>query len=117
MPPTRRTLPIAGLTGDSDCNANCSVLVPALDVPNIKVDPRSPPVAGCIVARPRASDGTDACEDDWMIGTGLRVMMVSPVVRIGALWMGRVSTESKITLAARTGFGGSDVSVTRTVTG
>src|SRR5207248_2438888 len=71
--------------------------------------------AGCIVARPRASDGTDACEDDWMIGTGLRVMMVSPVVRIGALWMGRVSTESKITLAARTGFGGSDESVMRTV--
>jgi hypothetical protein len=44
-------------------------------------------------------------------------MMVSPVVSIGALRLGRVTMDSKITLAALTGFGGVDESVTRTITG
>jgi len=44
-------------------------------------------------------------------------MTVSPVVSIGALRLGRVTMDSKITSTARTGFGGVDESVTRTVTG
>ena len=70
-----------------------------------------------MVAKPFASDVTDACDIPRIIGIGLVVMFVSPPDTIGALSVVRPSKDWNTTLVPSTGFAGIDVSVTRTETG
>ena len=88
-----------------------------MTVPRIAKAPWNPPVEGCMLARPFASEVTEACDVARMIGIGFRVMFVSPPDTIGTSLLVRPSSAWNITATPRTASGGDDESITRTVTG
>ncbi len=70
-----------------------------------------------MVARPFASEVTEACDIPRMMGIGSLVIVVSPPVTMGASLLVRPSSDWNSTPAPCTGLAGTDASVIRTVIG